>query len=77
MRIVFDKDAIDRVLKVFGKTVDDEGYIVEDVGDKERVLTPEGEELRKDELGVIASGSEIFIDNNYASLVDYVKESSE
>ena len=76
LKIIFDRSSIYFILKAFGKTVDDEGYIVEDTKEQERVLTPEGDELRKEDLGVIASGSEIFIKNNFASLVNYVKERS-
>ena len=74
LKIIFDRNSIDFILKAFDKTVDDKGYIVEDTEEQERVLTPEGDEIRKDDLGVIVPGSEIFIENNFASLFNYVKK---
>lgn len=71
--LTFEDSSVDYILEMFDKTVDDAGYIVEqDTG--ERVLTPEGEEITVDELGIIADGSEMFIKDNYVSLLQYVKE---
>jgi len=70
--ITFDNSAVEFVLDAFGNTVDDEGYIVkEDTG--ERILTPEGKPLSPEDLGGIAKGSEIYIEDNYVSVLEYVK----
>ena len=74
--ITFDNSAVEFVLDAFGNTVDDEGYIVkEDTG--ERILTPEGKPLSPEDLGGIAKGSEIYIEDNYVSVLEYVKGKQE
>lgn len=70
-KLTFEEDTKEEILKVFDKKVDEQGYIVESE-DEDRVLTTEGEELKADNLGVIAKGSEIFVSDNFASLVDFV-----
>lgn len=70
--ITFDESATDAILDEFNKAVDEEGYIIEaDTG--ERVLTPEGEEITKEEFAGIAKGSEIFVEDNFVSLINHVK----
>lgn len=72
MDVTFEKDAVDHVLASFDKTVDEDGYIVdEDSG--ERVRTPEGENLKAEELAIVAHGSDLFIDDNFASIVEHVE----
>ncbi|MFB6189996.1 MAG: hypothetical protein ABEJ91_00290, partial [Candidatus Nanohaloarchaea archaeon] len=61
-----------QVLRIFGKETDDEGYIVER-NSGERVLTPEGEPIKRDNLGMIARGSEVFVEDNFVSKLNYVK----
>lgn len=74
--IIFDDSAVDYVLDAFEKEVDSDGYIVEsDSGEK--VLTPDGEEILADELAILAEGSDVFIEDNFASIVDYVLNRSE
>jgi hypothetical protein len=74
--ITFDDSAVEFVLDAFDNTVDDEGYIVkEDTG--ERVLTPKGNPLAPEDLGGIAKGSEIYIEDNYVSVLEYVKSKQE
>lgn len=71
--LTFDDSATEFVLGSFDNTVDDEGYIVkEDTG--ERVLTPEGNPLTPEDLGGIAKGSEIYVRDNYVSVLEYVKD---
>jgi hypothetical protein len=74
--ITFDDSAVEFVLDAFGNTVDEEGYIVKkDTG--KRVLTPEGNPLSPADLGGIAKGSEIYIEDNYVSVLEYVKSKQE
>jgi hypothetical protein len=71
--IFFDDSALGFVLEAFGNTVDDEGYIIkEDTG--ERVRTREGNPVRPEDLGGIAEGSEIYVEDNYVSVLEYVKD---
>ena len=72
MDVTFEKDTVDHILASFDKTVDDHGYII-DVGSRNRVLTPQGEEIKAEELAVVADGSDLFIDDNFASLVEHVE----
>ena len=74
--ITFEESAVDHVLREFDKSVDDEGYIIEEESG-DRVLTPEGDELRVDDLGAIAKGSEIFIEDNFVSVLEYVETRSQ
>lgn len=70
--VTFAEDATDFILECFDKEVDSEGYIVEaDTG--ERVLQPSGREIKADELAITAEGSEIFIDDNFTSIIEYVE----
>lgn len=70
--ITFGSSASETVLEQFGKTVDDDGYIInEETG--ERVTTRQGEEIRIEEFGGIGKGSEIFVKNNFNSASDFVE----
>lgn len=69
--IAFNESASKAILEQFDKTVDDSGYVVEeDTGN--RVLTPDGEELPLKQFAGIAKGSEIFIEDNFVSLINHV-----
>lgn len=60
------------ILEEFDKEVDDDGFVVEqETG--EPVLTPRGEEVTIEDLAGIAKGSEIFIDDNFVSILEYVE----
>lgn len=72
MDVTFEKDAVDHVLASFDKTVDDQGYVINE-DSEERVRTPEGEEIKAEELAIVADGSDLFIDDNFASLVKHVE----
>ena len=65
---------VDLILEALDKTTDKEGYIVEKSNTKERVLTFEGKELKKEDFGGIEKGSEVFIENNLVSLINLIKE---
>lgn len=63
---------METVLAEFDKAIDDEGFVVEeDTG--ERVLTPRGEEITVSDLAGIARGSEVFVDDNFVSILEYVE----
>jgi len=74
--IVFSKKDAPKVLDIFNKGIDGEGYII----DQEtglRIVSNEGEELLAEELGNILKGSEIFIKADPASFSKYLAEREE
>ncbi len=74
--IVFSKKDVPKILDIFNKGVDDEGYIT----DKEtglRIVSNEGEELLADDLGNILKGSEVFIKADPASFSKFLAERGE
>lgn len=72
--LTFNKDVKEDVLELFGKTVDDEGYIVEKENLKQRVLTQKGEEIRLEEWAGIIQGSEAFVKSDTFSLMEIAKK---
>lgn len=72
--ITFDKSAKKDILKLYGKTIDDEGFIVEEDNKKQRVLTPKGEEIHISDWGGIYKGSEAFVKSDTISLIELAKK---
>lgn len=68
---IMTQNQIKNILKIIGNGVDKEGYIV-NLEKKERVLTPEFEEIKLSQLGAILPGSKVFITKNVASLSQYL-----
>jgi hypothetical protein len=83
--IVFDDSRTEYLLDLFDLDTDSSGYLV-DENSRERIrVDPEtgrrvdgsrGEEIRVDELGVIKNGSQIFVENDLDSLIEYVEGTS-
>lgn len=71
--IVFERSRIDYLLDLFDKEVDDQGYIV-DAKTGEKVHSSDGNPLKADDLGVVGHGSEIFVEDDFTSIVDYVTD---
>lgn len=71
--IVFEDSRLEYLLELFDKEVDEEGFIVE-AGSGERVISRSGKEIKKGDLGVIAHGSEVFIEDNFTEIVDYLSD---
>lgn len=70
--ITFDSSLKKEILSVFDKDVDKDGYIIEKAtGD--RVITPEGDEIKLEEFAGISKGSEVFIKSDITSLIKYSK----
>ncbi len=68
-RLSFGHCAQDFVLAAFGKAKDKEGYIVEqDSG--ERVLAPDGTEVRAEDFAGLRKGSEVFVKSDIDSLFE-------
>lgn len=69
------EDAKRVVLSLMGKTVDQDGYVVEALTGV-RVLTPHNDELRLENFAGVRPGSEVFITNDLPSLLEqseYIK----
>ncbi len=71
--ISFNESAREDILLLFGKTVDSEGFIVENENPKQRVLTKKGEEIMVDEWAGIVKGSEEFVKSDTFSLIELAK----
>jgi len=66
--ITFEESAKETILSFFDKTVDKEGFIVEkDTG--QRVITPDGDEIRLEEFAGIGKGG-IFVKSDLPSLIN-------
>lgn len=72
MKMTFEPEAADHILSAFGKTTDDAGYII-DRETRKRETTPDGETITVDDLAMVEHGSDVFVDDNFASLVDHVE----
>jgi len=73
--LTFDDSAVEHVLDAFDKEIE-QGFVVEQESG-ERVLRPDGEPVTRDDFGGIAKGSELFVENNYASILEYTKRNKE
>lgn len=72
-KIIFDESGKDFILDALGKTVDGAGFIIEKDNPHIRIQTPEGREITKKELAVIANGSQKFIAGDLTSLMKLTK----
>ena len=72
--VTFDKSVAKEILAAFDKTMDNEGFIVEASNPSQRVLTPEGEEVRLEEFAGISQGSLMFIKSDLISLIEFSKK---
>ncbi|MEK6846078.1 MAG: hypothetical protein AABY26_04920 [Nanoarchaeota archaeon] len=73
-QITFSKLAVRDILELYGKSLDNEDFIVEKDNPSQRVLTPNGEEIHIEEWGGIRKGSEAFIKNDTFSLIELAKK---
>lgn len=71
--LVFDDSTKRIILQVFGKSIDDQGYIF-DLKTKQRVLSPEGNEVLASDFAGLRKGSEIFITKDLPSLIQYTED---
>ena len=72
--LTFNKDVKEDILELFGKTIDEEGFIVERENINQKVLTPKGEEIRLEEWAGIIQGSEAFVKSDTFSLMEIAKK---
>ena len=59
-KILFNKQALPYVLEIFGKSINDQGFIV-DAETGKLIITPDDEPITPEEFGAIKKGSEIFL----------------
>jgi len=71
MKVIFDEHSKDWVLNIFDKSVDGDGFIVEKDGT--RIWTPEGDEIKSNDLAIIKKGSTKFIAGDLSSLMKETK----
>lgn len=67
--ITFTPDLKRFILDALDKSVDAENFIVEKSAPTQRVVTPEGEEVKLDEFGGVRKGSMIFIKSGLVSMI--------
>ncbi len=51
--ITFDKESIEEILYCFDKSIDDEGYVIDE--NNKRILAMDGKEIRADDIGGIVN----------------------
>jgi hypothetical protein len=68
-KLLFSQQAIPLILEAFGKSINDDGLIIE-TATREPVLTPDGEEMKAADFGGIKRGSEIFIKDDLFSIIN-------
>lgn len=69
MKITFARSTRSIILNMFGKTIDDEDYII-DNKTKERIQTLNGEEIHIEKFGGIRKGSEIFLKSDLPTYIE-------
>lgn len=67
-KILFTEAALPFLLEAFGKSINDDGLIIE-TSTGEAVLTPDGEEITAANFGGLKKGSEIFIKSDLLSIM--------
>ncbi len=70
LKVTFDESMRDFVLEAFGKKVDESGYLIESDNPGQRVLTKDGQEIKKEKFAGIRKGSEIYIKSDLISLIE-------
>ena len=66
--ITFQPEARNYVLNLLGKAVDEEGYVIEK-DSRERVVTPDGDEVQVSEFAGVHKGSMVFVKKDLASVL--------
>lgn len=75
--IVFEESRMDYLLDLFDKEEDEEGYIV-DPEEGQRVTPPgSNKPIKTEDLGVVGRGSELFVEDEVDSIVEFVNEQHE
>lgn len=67
-RILFTQKGLPYILEIFGKSINEDGIIIE-TSTLEPIATPEGEELEAKRFGALKKGSEKFIKDDLYSII--------
>ena len=67
-KMLFTAKALPFILEAFGKSINEDGLIVDENG--EPVLTPEGDIIHYSKFGGLKKGSEIFIKDDLYSIMN-------
>ena len=67
-KLLFTPKSLPFILEAFGKSINEDGLIVDSNG--EPVLTPEGEVVEASKFGGLKKGSEIFIKEDLYSIMN-------
>lgn len=70
--ITFDFESKRKILSFFGKTINEDGYLIEEDDPDQRVITPDGDDITLDEFAGIRKGSEIYIKSDLPSLIELI-----
>jgi hypothetical protein len=68
--ITFDKDSKEFILKALGKSIDDDGFVVD--GSNKKVPSIDGTPFTVDEFAGVVKGSEIYIKSDVVSLIEAI-----
>jgi hypothetical protein len=71
--LAFNKESKNLILQLFGKAIDEQGFIF-DIKTGTRVLNPQGEEVLACDFAGIRKGSEIFITKDLPSLIQFASD---
>ncbi len=75
--ITFGPSAAETVLEQFGKTLDEDNYIIDQESEERVTSLYKEEEIHIDEFGGVVEGSTEFIKDDYAEIHEYVKSQKE
>ena len=75
MNINFEKGAGKHVVECFGKTLDEDGFIIDPDGEDR--VQHRGDDVHIDDLAMIEHGSTLFVDDSFGSLVEHVERNRE
>ena len=68
--ITFENNVAKDILSIFDKSIDEMGYVVERDAPDQKVITPDGEEIKLEEFAGLRKGSEIFVKSDLPSLIN-------
>ena len=66
-------EVIEFILNMLGNKVDEEGFVIE-AKTGQRVIDSDGQELTVEDLGLLSSGSKIYVKDNLVSIAEYYEK---
>jgi len=74
MKLTFEKETVEYIVRSFGKEIDDSGYVVNHDGER---VQHRGRDITKDNLAIVEDGSDIFVDDSFDSLSEHIDRTRE